>query len=273
MLFPFLLKDGGEDILGEREEFDHELYEIWDCPARQKTIEEKNFTLGDEFIKDIIERNRGFGDRTGEEPVYSFDEGLLTVNIAVFVRDDADIFRLEGENFGKKPKHDREAIDRELLQFRRNEDKLSRIERSPLQERNTGVIIKDHEIVECGNKGTGKGVGKDPLVCRIGIGQRVRGCDAMKAGDRGFEDRVGKDRIDRGQVFDLVKIADGNVCDGKAQHARKVVLAVVVDTEDLLADDREGLGEIAAEGGLPYPAFVVHEGNDDHADSAKGGWY
>jgi hypothetical protein len=81
----------------------------------------------------------------------------------------------------------------------------------------------------------------------------------MQAGNGRFENSIGKDRIDRGQVLELVKIADGYVGYGKAEHARKVMLAVVIDAKDFLTYDREGLGEIAAKRGLPYPALIIYE--------------
>jgi hypothetical protein len=37
------------------------------------------------------------------------------------------------------------------------------------------------------------------------------------------------------------------------------MLAVVIDAKDFLTYDREGLGEIAAKRGLPYPALIIYE--------------
>ena len=76
--------------MSERKQFNHKLNKVRDRFRGHETIEKKDFTVGDELIENVIERDGGFSNRTGKKLVERFQKSVMALNIAEFIRNDTN---------------------------------------------------------------------------------------------------------------------------------------------------------------------------------------
>ena len=121
------------------------------------------------------------------------------------------------------------------------------------------MVIENDEVVVARNERSGDRISEDPFIWNIRISKRIRGGNAVQVLNGGFQNSIGKKRVNGGKIGKAVKVEDSSIGNGEAEQAGKVVLAVVVDAKNLLADNSEGLRKITTESGLPHPTFIIHE--------------